>query len=105
KIAAVPRWVGATFPATNFEPVLDLDQHFMRDTVQTGPTPGFPFFPHVGTLRIEGPFNAAPAKESPSRARIFICRPAAAAEDVACARKITTTLATRAFSRPAPAAD
>ena len=59
--------VGATFLATNFAPVLDLDQHFMRDTLQTGPTPGFTFFPHVGTLRIEGPFNAAPAKDSPSR--------------------------------------
>jgi hypothetical protein len=98
-------WVGATFPATNFAPVLDLDQHFMRDTVQTGPTPGFTFFPHVGTLRIEGPFNAAPAKESPSRARIFVCRPAASADEAACARKITTNLATRAFRRPAAAAD
>jgi hypothetical protein len=98
-------WVGATFPATNFAPVLDLDQHFMRDTVQTGPTPGFTFFPHVGTVRIEGPFNAAPAKESPSRARIFVCRPAASADEPACARKITTNLATRSFRRPAAAAD
>ena len=108
KTTAGAHWVGATFPATNFAPVLDLDQHFMRDTVQTGPTPGFTFFPHVGTIRIEGPFNAAPAKESPlvsSRARIFICRPAAPAEETACARRITTSLATRAFRRPAAAAD
>ncbi len=105
KTTAGAHWVGATFPATNFAPVLDLDQHFMRDTVQTGPTPGFTFFPHVGTLRIEGPFNAAPAKESPSRARIFVCRPPAATDDAACARKITTSLATRAFRRPASAAD
>jgi hypothetical protein len=105
KTTAGAHWVGATFLATNFAPVLDLDQHFMRDTVQTGPTPGFTFFPHVGTLRIEGPFNAAPAKESPSRARIFVCRPAAPAEDAACARKITTHLATRAFRRPASTAD
>ena len=105
KTTAGAHWVGATFLATNFAPVLDLDQHFMRDTVQTGPTPGFTFFPHVGTLRIEGPFNAAPAKESPSRARIFVCRPAAPADEAACARKITTHLATRAFRRPASAAD
>jgi hypothetical protein len=50
--------LGVTFLQTNFAPVLDLDQHFMRDTVQTGPTPGFTYFPHVGTIRIEGPFNA-----------------------------------------------
>jgi uncharacterized protein DUF1592/uncharacterized protein DUF1588/uncharacterized protein DUF1587/uncharacterized protein DUF1595/uncharacterized protein DUF1585 len=105
KTTAGAHWIGATFPATNFAPVLDLDQHFKRDTVQTGPTPGFTFFPHVGTLRIEGPFNASPAKESPSRARIFVCRPAAPADEAGCARKITTHLATRAFRRPASAAD
>ena len=59
--------VGVTFPQTNFAPVLDLDQHFQRDTLQTGPTPGFTFFPHVGSVRIEGPFNATTAKDSPSR--------------------------------------
>src|SRR5881396_4175629 len=38
--------LGVTFKQTNLAPVLDLDQHFMRDTLQTGPTPGFTFFPH-----------------------------------------------------------
>src|SRR5437870_4721053 len=38
--------LGVTFLQTNFAPILDLDQHFMRDTVQTGPTPGFTYFPH-----------------------------------------------------------
>jgi len=98
---AGPHMVGATFPQTNLAPLLDLDQHFMRDTLQTGPTPGFTFFPHVGTLRIEGPFNAAAAKDSPSRRRIFICRPASPADESACARKIIATLATRAFRHPA----
>src|SRR5437667_10903680 len=32
--------VGATFLATNFAPLLDLDHPFRRDTLQTGPTPG-----------------------------------------------------------------
>src|SRR5436190_4321179 len=102
---AGPHMVGATFPQTNLAPVLDLDQHFMRDTLQTGPTPGFTFFPHVGTLRIEGPFHAEPAKESPSRRRIFVCRPASATDESACARKIVTALATRAFRHPASNAE
>jgi mono/diheme cytochrome c family protein len=105
KATAGAHMIGATFLATNFAPVLDLDQHFVRSTLQTGPTPGFTFFPHVGTLRIEGPFGAAPAKDSPSRARVFVCRPAAASEETACARRITTTLATRAFRRPPSPAD
>src|ERR1051326_7711951 len=95
--------LGVTFLQTNFAPVLDLDQHFMRDTVQTGPTPGFTYFPHVGTVRIEGPYNAKQADDSPSRRKIFTCRPTGAADEAACAKKIITTLATKAFRRPATA--
>jgi len=97
--------LGVTFLQTNLAPILDLDQHFMRDTVQTGPTPGFTYFPHVGTVRIEGPFNAKQAEDSPSRRKIFICRPAGAADEAACARKIVSNLATHAFRRPATSAD
>jgi len=97
--------VGVTFPQTNFAPLLDLDQHFQRDTLQTGPTPGFTFFPHVGTVRIEGPFNAANAKDSPSRRKIFVCTPASEADETACARRIVSRLVTRAYRRPATPAD
>jgi hypothetical protein len=105
KTTAGPHAIGVTFLKTNFAPILDLDQHFQRDTLQTGPTPGFTFFPHVGTVRIEGPYDATPAKDSPSRRRIFVCRPTSAADETACARKVITRLATRAFRRPAAAAD
>src|SRR5438309_10492432 len=97
--------LGDLFLQTNLAPILDLDQHFMRDTVQTGPTPGFTYFPHVGTVRIEGPFNAKQAEDSPSRRKIFICRPAGATDETACARKIVSNLATHAFRRAAGAAD
>jgi mono/diheme cytochrome c family protein len=93
--------VGVTFPQTNFAPVLDLDQHFQRDTLQTGPTPGFTFFPHVGSVRIEGPFNSTTAKDSPSRRKIFVCRPTSAADETACARRIVTRLVTHAYRHPA----
>lgn len=102
---AGPHMLGVTFLQTNFAPVLDLDKHFMRDTVQTGPTPGFTYFPHVGTLRIEGPFDANAADDSPSRRKIFVCRPARSAEEEGCASKILTNLATKAFRRPANTSD
>jgi hypothetical protein len=92
--------VGATFLATNFAPLLDLDKHFMRDTLQTGPTPGYTFFPHIGTIRIEGPFEATQAVDSPSRRKLFVCTPKTAAEETACARRIVTRLATNAYRRP-----
>jgi hypothetical protein len=97
--------VGATFLATHYAPLLDLDRHFRRSTIQTGPTPGYSFFPHVGQIRIEGPYNATPPTDSPSRRRIFVCRPARVSDEEACARRILGVLATRAFRRPATATD
>jgi hypothetical protein len=105
KTTAGTHMVGATFLATNFAPQLDLDRHFMRSTIQTGPTPGYTFYPHVGTIRIEGPFNATAATDSPSRRKIFVCTPKSAAEETGCARRIITNLATQAFRRPVGAAD
>ena len=104
KTTAGAHAVGVTFLATNFAPLLDLDRHFQRSTLQTGPTPGYTFFPHVGTVRIEGPFNAVRATDSPSRRRIFVCRPSSP-NDTACARRILTRLATNAFRRAATTAD
>ncbi len=47
--------VVVTFLATNYAPGSDLDQHFLRSTIETGGLPGFKFFPHVGKIRIDGP--------------------------------------------------
>jgi hypothetical protein len=105
KTTAGAHTIGATFLATNYAPQLDLDRHFLRSTIQTGPTPGYTFYPHVGTVRIEGPFNATRATDSPSRRKIFVCQPKTAAEETPCARRIVTALATAAFRRPASAAD
>jgi len=57
-------------------------------------------WPHIQTLSITGPFNATGPGDTPSRRRIFVCRPAKAAEESACARKIIATLARRAYRRP-----
>lgn len=92
--------VVVTFIATNYAPGNDLDQHFLRSTIETGGLPGFKFFPHVGKIRIDGPENATGASDTPSRRRIFICRPATPAEETGCAKEIVDTLARRAFRRP-----
>jgi hypothetical protein len=95
--------VGVTFLATQYAPLLDLDKHFRRSTIQTGPTPGYTFFPHVGTVRIEGPFAATRATSSPSRRKLFICTPTRPTDEETCARRIVSTLATDAFRRPVAA--
>ena len=61
--------------------------------------------PHIGTVTISGPFNGSPAQDTPSRRRIFVCRPSIAAEETGCARQIVSTLARRAYRRPVSEAD
>ena len=57
--------------------------------------------PFVRSVTITGPYDAAGAADTPSRARIFTCRPAGAAGEPACARDILSGLARRAYRRPA----
>jgi mono/diheme cytochrome c family protein len=89
-----------TFIATNYAPGNDLDQHFLRSTIETGGLPGFKFFPHVGKISVDGPMNPKGASDSESRRKIFVCKPVSAAQETACARQIVSTLARHAFRRP-----
>jgi hypothetical protein len=59
----------------------------------------------ISKLIIGGPYDPSGRGETPSRRRIFVCRPIKPAEETACARTILTTLARRAFRRPVTAAD
>ena len=51
-------------------------------------------------LEIRGPLTVTGVSQSPSRAKIFICTPAAPAQEAGCALKIVENLARRAFRRP-----
>src|SRR5215471_3504529 len=53
--------------------------------------------PQIRTLSITGPFDIAGPGETPSRRRIFVCRPAKASEEEPCAGRIVTTIAHRAY--------
>jgi hypothetical protein len=54
----------------------------------------------VNSLGINGPINATGPGDTPSRRRIFVCRPATSTEEVPCARRILASLSTRAMRRP-----
>jgi len=92
--------VVATYLATNYAPGTDLNQHFLRSTIETGGLPGYRFFPHIGKLVIDGPYDAKGASDTSARRRIFVCKPANAAQETACARQIVTSIAKKAFRRP-----
>ena len=71
-------------------------QRFIRDFANPFDAEGAP---HVLSIGIQGPFNARGA-ETPPSSRVFACKPASASEEAACAQRILSTLASRAYRRP-----
>jgi hypothetical protein len=59
----------------------------------------------VHALQIRGPLAVTGMSLAGSRAKIFTCKPAKAADETPCAEKIVTSLARRAFRRPVTAED
>ena len=96
-VTAGPHQVGVTFLASNYAPGLDLNNAFERSRIETGGLPGFTFYPHVGGVRVDGPYNPAGVTDSPSRRAIFSCMPESEAEEAACASEIIERFARRAF--------
>ena len=61
--------------------------------------------PAIQQVSITGPYLAKGGGDTPSRRRIFVCRPAEPSQEDACARQILSTLMRRAFRRPISGAD
>ena len=54
----------------------------------------------IASLEIHGPYGGKVPEETPSRRRVFVCRPSGAHDEEPCARTIMGTLARRAYRRP-----
>jgi hypothetical protein len=54
----------------------------------------------VQSITIIGPFNATGVGDTPSRQRIFTCRPSNPRDEPGCVRRILATLGRRAYRRP-----
>ena len=104
-VTAGPHRVGVTFLATNYAPGLDINRAFERSTIETGGLPGYTFYPHIGSVRVDGPYEPTGVSETPSRKAILTCKPADAAAEELCAREIMTSLAHRAFRGAQTSAD
>jgi hypothetical protein len=94
---AGPRAVGVTFLQKTAAQRGNHLQPFLRTTLIATDHTGLP---HIESFSVTGPFNATGPGDTPSRRRIFTCRPAASAGEEPCAETIVTTLARRAFRRP-----
>ncbi len=56
--------------------------------------------PVIDRITVEGPAKATGAGDTPSRRRVFVCRPAGASDEIPCAKKIISSVARRAYRRP-----
>jgi Protein of unknown function (DUF1592)/Protein of unknown function (DUF1588)/Protein of unknown function (DUF1585)/Protein of unknown function (DUF1587)/Protein of unknown function (DUF1595)/Planctomycete cytochrome C len=54
----------------------------------------------IGSVQVVGPYAATGPTRTPSREKLFICKPEGPEQERACAQRITTDLAGRAFRRP-----
>jgi len=98
KVTAGPHKVGVTFVARTFaEP--DEVLHSFR------PSAGEDRIPRIGSLEIQGPFNPTGVSQTPSRARVFVCQPKSASDELPCAKTILSALARKAYRRPITNAD
>jgi mono/diheme cytochrome c family protein len=102
KVKAGQRPVGAAFLMKNAAQGANRLQAFERSTLIATDHLGLP---HVENFTITGPFNATGVSDTASRRRLFVCRPSRAAEESACAKRIISTLARRAYRRPVTEAD
>jgi len=97
-VPAGPHEVAATFIARSHAESDDWLQPF-------NPRGGPDRIPRIAGLQITGPYNASGVSETPSRQRIFSCRPANASEERPCARQILGRIARSAYRRPVTDAD
>jgi mono/diheme cytochrome c family protein len=80
----------------------DVWQPSLRDSQEVHMIGGLA---RLKTVGIEGPYTVKGLSTTPSRARLFVCQPTSASTESACAQKIFTNLAQRAYRRPVTAAD
>jgi cytochrome c553 len=66
---------------------------------------GVTTLPHLREFSIAGPFKVTGVSDTPSRRRIFSCRPTTAAEEAPCAASIIKRIATQAYRQPVTSGD
>src|SRR6185436_3595383 len=108
KVKAGPQTIGVALLNKSYAANEDLVRRPVSSTydVFIGMQYGYSTAPHLSRVVITGPYKPTGISDTPSRQRLFVCRPesrrssqeAKASED-GCARQILSTLARRAYRR------
>jgi mono/diheme cytochrome c family protein len=78
--------------------------HTLADS-QIGAGFGITTLPHLREFAVTGPFKVTGVSDTPSRRKLFTCRPTSATDERACANEIIRRIATQAYRGPLTAAD
>jgi hypothetical protein len=106
-VKAGPQHVTAAFIQRFDGPVDDLVapiDYTLSDT-ESGRAYGLTTLPHLRDFSITGPFKVTGVSDTPSRRKIFVCRPTAPNEEAPCAAQIVKRLASQAYRQPATSGD
>jgi hypothetical protein len=101
-VKAGPHEVGVAFLQASTGPTVELLQPYQREKVDPINTSGIS---ELDFISISGPYKSTGPGDTPSRQKIFTCRPQAGADPVPCARRILGTLARRAYRKPVTETD
>ena len=101
-VTAGPHVVAVTFPRASMASegfALPMPTRSYSHREEAGPLPA------VDAVTIAGPYDVGGPGNSPSRQRIFVCRPTGTPDEDRCATTILSAAARRAYRRPVSAAD
>ncbi|HXS94225.1 MAG TPA: DUF1592 domain-containing protein [Candidatus Limnocylindrales bacterium] len=101
-VRAGPQRISASFPQKFDGPIEDEYQMVEQSLVDVsvGALPGMTTLPHLHELSVTGPLKAEGVSDTPSRRKIFVCRPGAGEDEIPCAKRILSALARQAYRRP-----
>ena len=105
RVTAGPHQVGVTFLKKTAAEQERTRKLYLRPFTGEGSGGDSRYQPYVESVTVTGPYEASgarPAVDTPSRARLFVCRPPAGdtSAATACATRILSTLARHAYRRP-----
>ena len=96
-VKAGPHTIAAAVILRSHAETDDLIKPFLRTTIDGLAITGDP---SLDRMTVEGPLHATGSGDTPSREKIFLCKPANAQDELPCARKIVSALLRRAYRRP-----
>ena len=101
-VRAGPQRVSAAFVRRSEGPIEDLvsPHDWSISDTKIGSSYGITSLPHLRDLIIGGPHSPTGISDTPSRNKIFTCRPTSPSEELPCAERIISRLATQAYRRP-----